>query len=249
MDFFDANVFVGSPVQGGYEPAATAAELLPVMDRIGTSQALVWHIAQIDCSAQDGNGLVAGVVAANPRLVGCWAILPPQTGEVIREDFFLEMKRNGIAALRAFPDMHKYLLTRTTFGSFMDEVSEHRIPLLLSLERHATWPMVYSFLSEYPNLTCILCDVGIWGQDRRFWPLLESYPNVRVETSCVSIEAMGLEATVKRFGAERLVFGSSFPTRYPEAAAIDLMRADISDEEKQMIAGDNLRRIMAEVRL
>jgi predicted TIM-barrel fold metal-dependent hydrolase len=135
------------------------------------------------------------------------------------------------------------------FGSFLDEVAQRRIPLLLSLERGVTWRDVYQLLGEYPELTCLLCDIGIWGQDRFVWPLLERYPRVFVETSLVSLEAGGLEAGVKRFDASRFVFGSGFPVRYPEAALLDLLQADLPVRDREAIASANLERLLSEVRL
>ena len=103
--------------------------------------------------------------------------------------------------------------------------------------------------SEFPNLTCILCDIGIWGVDRYSWPLLEKYPNLYLETSLLSLENYGLEATVQRFGSDKLVFGSGFPERYPESAMLQLLHADISEYDKKKIAGLNLENLIAKVKL
>lgn len=239
MHFFDSNAFVGRPVAGGY-PETSVPDLLAALDRAGIEKSLVWHIAQFDGSPVDGNELVSRAVAQSARLVGCWAVLPPQTGEVITDDFFARMRSGGIAALRAFPQVHNYLLRRRVFGAFMDEVSRRRIPVLLSLEHDVSWPQVYDFLEDYPDITCLLCDIGIWGQDRFTWPLLESFPHVRIETSYLSLEAGGLEAAVRKHGASRIIFGSGFPKRYPEAAMLDLRHASISESDRRMIAADNL---------
>jgi uncharacterized protein len=128
-------------------------------------------------------------------------------------------------------------------------VCERRVPLLLSLENGVTWPLVYQLLEAYPSLTCVLCDIGIWGVDRYTWPLLESFPNVYLETSLVALEDGGMEATVARYGAERLLFGSGFPVRYHESAILQLLHADISDEDKQKIASTNLERVLGQVAL
>ena len=64
------------------------------------------------------------------------------------------MKKNRVVALRAFPAHHNYLLNRVVFGKFMDEVTERRIPLLLSLEKAGgSWAAIYQLLTEFPNLT------------------------------------------------------------------------------------------------
>lgn len=223
------------------------------MDGLGIASALVWHIAQLDYDAASGNELVAHSIGGSDRLSGCWAILPPQTAEVIRPDFFEQMARSGIRALRAFPERHRFLLNRTAFGGFLDELVERRIPLMLSemapSDAAVSWQAVYALLEQCPNLVCVLCDLGIWGADRYSWPLLERYEHVYLETSLLSMEAGGLEATVARFGCERLLFGSGFPARYPEAAMLSLMHADIGQADRETIAQTNLERVLSEVRL
>lgn len=249
LTLFDSNVFLGLPAKAVHDPAETADALLRKMDDCGIRRALVWHIAQHDCSPQDGNRMLSEALAGQERLLGCWTILPPVTGEVGGDGFFEEMKRCRIAALRVFPDTHRFLLRRPAFGSFLDEVSERRIPVLVSLERGITWPAIYDFLADYPDITCILCDLGTWSMDRMTWPLLDTCPNVYLETSMLLLHARGLEATVERFGARRLLFGTGFPMRYPEAPMLQLMHAEISDDDKRLIASGNIERLITEVEL
>jgi hypothetical protein len=246
-DFHDANCYIGRPTRAVHAPAETAAALLSALDAAGIAQALAWHVAQRDVHPAEGNRLMADACrgADSSRLAGCWTLLPPITREGIDDRFFERMRENRIAALRAFPDAHRYLLRRVTFGSFLDEVSARRIPLLWSLAGdNRAWPMIYDALQEYPDLTLILCDIGIWGADRYTWPLLDRFPNVCVESSLLALEDGGMEAMVARFGAGRIVFGTGFPERYPESAVLQLLHADLSTDDKAAIASGNLTRLL-----
>ena len=249
LDFFDVNVFIGRPMIAIDRPVLDAAGLLTEMKKSGISRAIAWHIASHDCSPEDGNRLIREAVAESDSLYGCWAVLPPVTGEIVDDHFFDNMKRNRIAALFAFPNQERFLLNRTAFGRFFDEVSERRIPLLLSLERGMSWAMIDNLMRDYTKLTCVICDIGIFGMDRQTWPLLDTYPNVCIETSLLSLQAGGVEETVKRFGAERLLFGTGFPMRYHEAAMLQLTHAEISDSDKIRIASGNLDALVKGVML
>jgi predicted TIM-barrel fold metal-dependent hydrolase len=248
LDLFDSNLYLGRPTRSVASPAANPAELLAALDQQETRRALVWHVSQRDASALTGNALLSQALAVAPadRLWGCWTLLPPQTDNVLCDGFFAQMKRQRIVALRVFPTPHNYLLDRVVFGRWLDEIAERRIPLLLSLEKGASWPAVYHLLEQYPRLTCVLCDIGIWGVDRFTWPLLGHYPNVYVETSLLALEDGGLEATVAHVGADRLLYGSAYPERYPESAILQLLHAEISDSDRQKIAGGNLERLIAQ---
>lgn len=247
LTFFDANLCFGRSMKAIYAPAVTAADLQRRMAQSGVAKGLVWHVAQRDYAASDGNRLLARAIAGRKNLYGCWTLLPPQTGEVITPDFFTRMKANRIAALRAFPAHHRFMLNRVVFGTFMDEVAERRIPLLLSLEKGSGgWPEIYQFLAEYPGLTCVLCDTGIWNSDRYTWPLLEAYPRVYLETSLLALEDAGIEETVARYGADRLLFGTGFPERYSEAGTLAVRHADIPAAAKKKIASANLEKLIRE---
>lgn len=249
LELLDCNFFVGHPSAGSFDCFSTAEELLAAVRHVGVVGGLAWHIAQRDFDAAEGNRMLSRAIEGCGALWGCWTILPPQTGEVVTSDFFDRMKRCRIAALRAFPGLHRYQLKKWVFGSFWDELVSRNVPLLLSVEGNTSWPAIYGILEESPEMTCVLCDIGIWGVDRQVWPLLERYPNVYVESSLLSLAEHGMEDTVRRFGAERVLFGTGFPARYAEAAALQLLHADISESDRINIAGANLRRLVSRVKL
>lgn len=135
-------------------------------------------------------------------------------------------------------------MNRVVWDDLLDELTEKRIPVLLSNEHGASWNQIYDLLRDYPQLTCVLCDIGAWSMDRYTYPLLQAYPNVYIETSLLSLEDGGVEEMVRRFGAQRLVFGTGFPKRYAEASMLQLTHADIDNADKQAIAADNMLHLL-----
>ena len=249
MNFFDCNAFFGLPATGALLPVETAGKLTLEMSRAGVEKALVWHISQHDVDAQVGNRLLAEAIQPYPQLYGCWALLPNQTGEYFSpEVLFQEMKANKIRALRVFPVQHLFLLTRISLGQYLEAITERRIPLLVSLRRDCTWHEIYHLLEEFSNLLCVICDHGPWGMDRMFRPLLETYPHVYLETGQYMTDG-ALEALVKDYGADRLLYGSGFPEAEFGGMMLTIKHAHLSQAEKEAIAGGNLERILAEVHL
>jgi hypothetical protein len=249
MRFFDCNAFFGSPVKRLLMPVPRAEDLLAEMDRSGVERALVWHIAQHDASPQVGNKLLADAIRAHPRLVGCWTILPNQAHEFPRPRVFFEQMREAkIAALRIFPNSHRYLANVVSMGDWLEPMVVRRIPLFVSVRRGMEWPDVYALLAEVPDLVCVVCDHGCWGMDRMFRPLLERYPHVHVDTAQYLLDG-GIEALVNAYGAGRLLFGSGFPESYFGGMMLALRHAQIPLEAKAAIASGNLERILAEAEL
>lgn len=249
MKFFDCSAFMGRPARRGvFPPIATAGDFLSEMDFCGVDRALLWHIAQLDASPQAGNSLIAAAIQEQPRLWGCWSILPNQAHEFSPfANFLAEMQQSRITALRAFPLDHHFLLNAVAMGSWLEPMAAHRLPLFLSVRHGANWDIVYQVLSEFPDLVCVICDHGCWGEDRRFRPLLERYPHVYIDTANYLLDG-GIEAFVADYGPERLLFGSGFPTSHFGGMMMAIKHARISEAARAAIAGQNLERILSEVR-
>jgi predicted TIM-barrel fold metal-dependent hydrolase len=151
-----------------------------------------------------------------------------------------------VRALRIFPNSHKFLANAVSMGDWLEAMVERRIPLFLSVRRGVEWRDVYDLLGEFPDLVCVICDHGCWGQDRLFRPLLERYPNVYVDTAQYLLDG-GIESLVADYGGRRLLFGSGFPESYIGGMMLALRHARIPDEAKNAVAGGNLERILEEV--
>ncbi len=252
--YMDCNVSLGYPAAGVYRPCGTAEELVAELDWAGVDGALVHHALMREQSPVVGNRALTEAIAGFERLAATWAILPPQTGELGEPDaLFAAMATANVRALWAFPDDHRYILGRATFGAFLDEVSARRIPLFLPRDAGGprppdTWNLVYRLLQEYPGLTLVVAAHGPWGEDRFFRPLLEQYPRFHLDISRYELDC-GLRELVGRYGHERLLYGSNFPRNAMGGPRMMVARAEIGDDARRAIAGDNLRRLLAEVEL
>ena len=107
------------------------------------------------------------------------------------------------------------------------------------------WPTGYCRL---PAPALVITAHGSWGEDRLFRPLMARYPHFAVDTSRYELDG-GIEDVCRAYGPERLLFGSNFPETPMGGPMLTLLHAEISDDDRALIAGGNLRRILEEVRL
>ncbi|MBE6645420.1 MAG: hypothetical protein E7612_08610 [Ruminococcaceae bacterium] len=228
--------------------AKTAGELVAEMDRVGIEKAVVWHRAQYDHDATVGNKkLIDGIRGYEERLSPSWVILPDITdSEYSPNIFFDEMKKNRVKTLRAYPEQDRYILCDVTMGEQLGMLSELKIPLYLS--PMFGFEMIYNVLREFPNLTVIMSNIGWWPSARLVWPLLRRYPNFYFETGDFS-QLRGIEEVSNKFGSERILYGSNFPTNAMAGSIYTLMQAKISDEDRENIAHRNIERLLSEVKL
>ncbi len=243
MRFFDVNARFGVSMHAPLKRAETPAELLDEMDYGGVGEALAFHSAMRDDSPVWGNALVVESTQDQPRLHRAWSILPFQTEELgTLPEFLAGMKRHNVRALRAFPVEHRYLLNGTTFGGLFEEMIARNMPLILQSD----WGTIENLLRDFPRLTLIAIQPSNHGQDRYFRPLIERYPNFHVDTARYQCDG-GIAAFCRKYGPDRILFGSGFPELPFFGGVLMISHADIPDEQRAAIAGGNLRRLLKEV--
>lgn len=225
-----------------------AASLLEEMDFCGIAEAYVYHQAMYDTDPVYGNGrILPEVRQGKDRLHATWTILPPITQESFAPDtLFADMRAHDIRALRAFPKQNRYMLDAITMGPLLDAMIERSIPLYLTPMHN--WEHIFDALRAFPSLTVILTNYGLWGSDRYFYPLINAYENVYIDTSDYQV-LNGLPAFVGKFGSERLLFGSNMPMDAIGGPLATLFGAGLSAEHMENIAHRNIERVMGRVRL
>ena len=250
LEFFDCNAAYGVWSVPPLKPATRVEDLLEEMAWCGIRRALARHAALDNESPQTGNQLIVEETAPHPSLHPAWAILPTQTGELgTVEEFLAAMREAGVRALWAFPSKHRYTLDGVSCGDLLSALSARRIPLLMQRSETSRgltgWELAGALLKEFPALILVVTGHGSWGEDRYFRPLIEAYEGFHIDTSRYELDG-GIADFCRKYGPRRLLFGSAFPNTSPGGAMLTLAHADISDEEKQLIAAGNLDRLLEE---
>ena len=244
LAFFDCNCRIGRPGAPRPEHFTTARELLAEMDYAGIERALVCHAWAVEWSPQDGNEALLAEIASEARLHPCFVALPPATCEMPPPDDFARRVRELRGAVRLFPREHQYSLDGVTCGHLFDALSDHAVPALIDINQ-TTWTELAEVLARHPALSVIL--LGVYYRiDRYAYPLLERFGNLRIESGTYAVHR-GIEMVCRRFGADRLVFGTDLPLHEAGGPIAMVTYASIGDREKRQIAGDNLRAWLGEV--
>jgi hypothetical protein len=244
MRFFDCHAGFGTPERPGLVRCRTAEELLAEMDRHGIERALVRHEALRTDSPVVGNEVALAACRDHPRLVPTWAILPPQTGELPSPAAFVQrMRGSGVRAVWMLPEAHRYVPDRVSLGPLVDALVAARVPVLLPLGELG-WQGVHRVMADFSKLTAIVTGHGSWGDDRLFRPLMETYEGFHIDTSLYVVD-QGLELGVRRYGPERFVFSTGYPS-WIMGGPVEMLRgAPISDAAKDAIAHGNLERLLS----
>jgi len=244
LNLFDCHTRVG---RVGVPPPThfeTTADLLAELDRQQIVEALVFHATAQELSPPRGNELLRQELAGQGRLHPCFVLLPPGTQELAEdEDLVAWLRREQIRAVRLFPKLHGYALAEWCAGGLLAALEEVRAVVLLDIGQ-TSWEELAPMLQAHPRLHVILLE-PFYRVDRYVYNLWERCDNLHLETATYEVHR-GLETVCERFGPQRLVFGSGLPVRDAGGAIAPLLYADLSDEAKQLISGDTLRRLLKE---
>jgi len=248
LSFFDANLWVGPPAFFPLASELPLAEVGSTLQAFGLRGALVSHWNSVRLSAQEGNQALleaGGTLPENTYTV--WTGLPTAAPE---QDPLPGRGRPDarLRGVRLFPKTHQYQLAPWTVGELCEWCNEHRIPVFV-WHVEMEWESVRALAAAFPRLPIVIESQWqkILYHNRDLFSLLAACPNVLLESSNF-IGQDNVSAFVRRFGAERLLWGSFLPVNDPYSSIGMVLDADIPEEGKRLIAGGNLRRLIAEVK-
>jgi hypothetical protein len=248
LGLFDAYAGVGPSSQRASPLAPEDVDgLLGALDDHGIEEALVYSQVARDHVPAEGNARLLADIAGQTRLHPQWVLVPHQAGDMPPpRELVAYMLASGVRAARLYParSSHNFSLQAWCAGPMLRELQERRLPVFVDGDQ-VSWDEVHTLLGDYPALPLVLTRCS-YRSDRYLYALWEAHQNLYVETSAYVVHA-ALENVARRFGPQRLLFGSGLPEMAPGAAITFLMRSNLPDEWRRQIGGGNLRRLLAGV--
>lgn len=255
ISFFDCNAYIGKTCRPENSRAENAEQLCRDMERIRLNRALVFHKEALNDPVL-GNRLLIEQIAQYPQLSGCAVLAPEASGEFGEMgEYFEFLIQSGIRAIRLFPKLHFYTLKPYVMNGVLAQAAQWNMPVLVDCvdsERlgyaDSTWDFmpdydgIYELAKAWPQVPFVVICPGMTSQ-RQQYAILNASENIYLETSGYSYRFQ--ENVCARFSARRLLAGSYMPCVDPAAMMACVLYAEIREEEKRLIAGGNLERLLA----
>lgn len=246
LKFIDASCRLGRPAAPGDMPWKKE-QIVELMDRCRIEKALAYHIVAKDGEITDGNQLLMEEIKGDARFEPQWCAIPATFDEFFRaEKLHGMMKENNVRTLRIAPKNYAHDYRPHAMGELMGLAADCKIPVFLDYGE-AAGDDLYDLCSAYPNVKFVITNTS-YGLNRFLGPILDNCANLYLATGNYVVHT-GLELMCKYYGAEKMVFNTNLPTGSAVAAVSLVCFANISDEEKQMIAYGNLEKMLSEVKL
>jgi hypothetical protein len=242
LEFWDCNLTYGpQTATANFKCFGDLSSLLAEMERSGVSGGLVIKTVN---EAVLANSSLAGDIKDNKNLKGIWQILPSCTAEIPAPDILPQiMKENNIGAITVNPNIHRYLPRKNVIGDYMQMAKNRKIPVMLNTSRGLTLEQADDIMRDFFDLTAILTFDNCWPSDRYLRPFLDTYPNLVLDMTYMLTDC-GLADMLKKYPAEKILFGSGFPVSYMGAHMMVIKHAEIPEEDKRKIAGGNLKKLL-----
>jgi len=251
---FDAHAIVGRHLLLKAGGLHTPDDLLGEMDHVGIAEALVLDALARENHPDEGNRRILRAVRARPRLHPAWALLPPGADDEqpAPRALLAALRRKRVGAVWLLPAQYRYDLSAWCLDELLGPLAEARVPVFVCYDEVARgaprqdqtdWPAVVELCRRFPELPVVVSEWRIRRSQRLIYRALEACPNLRLETSGYFLNR-GIEYVTRRWGAARLLFGSNWPVFGHGQTLATLLRSEISDADKRLVAGGNLRGLL-----
>jgi predicted TIM-barrel fold metal-dependent hydrolase len=253
LEFFDCSIGIFGSA-GVPAVFSEAAALFDTLSPYRISKALVFDRGAVEGGDLSSFNNILRFCAGYPAFLPMVPVVPPACGEQEKpEDLIGMILESTVGAVGVWPAFHHFDLALRSFNELFGRMETHRIPLVYHTMGHGDHPWLHQpdwrgireIASEYPALPIIVTPTGML-QGRNLLPLLAECGNIRVDLSC---ETFGfIEYVTRNLGASRLICASRLPFDDPGLMTSHLLYADISEEEKSLIAYSNINNLVGAIR-
>jgi len=233
------------PFAGFYQPFADADSMVRTMDRIGVARACVFSTLAVTSDMRGGNDLSLAAARAHPDRLLAYAAPDPNRPEEVEG----ELRRcldAGAVGIKFHTQLHNYPFDGPNYESAFALADRHRLPLISHGVGSAE--TLRRVARAYPNVHFIVAHAAARGA----WPIVEPTLRVAVEEPNVyldlasSVARFGeFAAVVRAVGAGKLLWGSDHLWMCPTHQIGRVLLCPIAEEEKLLILGGNMARILA----
>jgi hypothetical protein len=252
LTFFDANSQVGRFNFRAEGAPYSAEQSLQDMQHSGIARRLAYHSVAKEGNPAPGNDLLQRELAGHDGLLPCWAVTTWVTGEMPEpEALVAKMRSEGVRAARFFRRYFHVPVQEWSLGRLWSALEAAHVPLFYDYGfRWATIEEldvdeIYGLCQAHPGLTVILTQHRI-RFNRQVAALLAACPNLKLELSGYW-HYRGVEDVVRRFGVDRLLFGTNWPYMDSSFAIAAVTYADVSEAERAAVAAGNLTALLEAV--
>lgn len=227
----------------------TVSDLLSVCDAAGVTGALVQSVATTPAQVKSINEFIAQTVADHPdRLVG-FGTLHPESEDIQGDvNHLIEL---GLKGVKLHPDIQKFAINDPRCMNLFEACSD-RLPFLIhagdSRYQYSNPEQIIPVLEAFPHTTVIgahLAGFSVWEEAADAF--CGKYEQLWVDCSSCQFR-LPLDryfAIMRRFGADRVLFGSDYPMWNPKPELENIYTLPFTQDELEKILYKNAKTLLS----
>lgn len=230
-----------------YDMNDDATTMLHTMDAVGIDKSCLFHIFHPDSTP--GNDITAQFIGRNPdRFIG-FAYISPLVPENILPELERSINVLKLSAIKLYSPYTPYKLDHPIWDPIYQFAHDGELVVIAhtgnDLIGTAFPEQLGNAAPRFPNAIFVAGHAGNAEPCRsQAIAAAQRSPNFYLET-CSTFRTPGvIEELVAKAGADRVLFGSDTPLMDPRSQIGKIITADISDEDKRLILGENARRVL-----
>ena len=222
-----------------------AETMLRTMDAAGVDRACLFYI--FDADSRAANDRTVSFTSCHPNRFIPFAYIFPAAPELMVDEAKRAIDELGCKAIKTYPPYTTVTIDDPIWDPLYEFVQERGLALITHTS--SEWQSYPKYLGEvarrFPGGNFISGHSGNMQEYRdQAIAAAKAYSNFYLET-CSTFRTPGvIEELVREGGAERVLYGSDLPLMDPRSQIGKIITADISDEDKRRILGENARRLL-----
>ncbi len=229
-----------------FEMNDDADEIVRAMDAAGIDRSCIFNIFHPDGTT--GNDQTAAYVARYPDKFIGFAYVSPVMPECIVPELERAIDKLGFLAIKIYPPYTRWPLNDPVWDPIYRFADERSLAVISHTGVGETCSPVYieDIAGRYPAANFVIGHSGNSEPYRsQAIQAAQRFSNVYLETCSTFREPGVIERLVAEAGADRVVFGSDVPLMDPRPQLGKIITAEISDDEKRLVLGENAKRLLS----
>lgn len=239
-EIIDANTMLGIHPEHRLDMSTQC--LILQMQKHGIDRSLVISTVGAYHAFQSGNALTIEAFREDSRLIPV-ATLNPASYFGDGSDLAC-ICECGFRIFKFFPALQRWEMNSSVFGRILGCLASMKMPIVIDTDRPSDLACIRSLAGQYPSPivlsrvpTNLLSEVIAMMQERQ---------SIYLQTDDIHVTG-GMEFIRKKLGPERIIFGSGSPRHSVASSLAYVQNAELSETDKNMILGENIRRILGGV--
>ncbi|MBM3803865.1 MAG: amidohydrolase [Acidimicrobiia bacterium] len=228
-----------------------ADRILRAMDMAQVDLACVFNIGHGDASK--ANQLTAEFVAQHPdRFIG-FLFVTPHYPEEMEAEMIRGADELGLKGIKIYPPYFNRSVEDAIWDPIFSFAHQRKLPVISHTDgtdpivnpNNGEPQMFVPWAKKYPGANIVLAHAGNFRTGRQSCVrAARSCPNIYIEICTSWRHFRSIEDLVEGAGEDRVLYGSDLPLIDPRIHTGRVLTANISDDAKRKILGDNAARLL-----